>query len=37
VDRDGRPSYAERRLRPRALRRFRIARPARVDIRARKP
>src|SRR5580765_6180512 len=29
--------YAERRLRPLARRRFRIKRPARVDIRARKP
>ena len=29
--------YAESRLRPRARRRFRIARPARVDIRARNP
>ena len=28
---------AESRLRPRALRRFRIARPARVDMRARNP
>jgi len=30
-------AQAERRLRPRARRRFRIARPARVDILARKP
>src|SRR6185503_11302326 len=30
-------SQAERRLRPLARRRLRIARPARVDIRARKP
>jgi hypothetical protein len=29
--------YADRRLRPFARRRFRIARPARVDMRARKP
>src|SRR4029453_627631 len=36
-DRTGVPRYADRRLRPRARRRCRIARPARVDIRARKP
>ena len=29
--------YADRRLRPLARRRFRISRPARVDIRFRKP
>ena len=31
------PAYAERRFRPLARRRLRIARPARVAIRARKP
>jgi hypothetical protein len=30
-------AYADRRLRPRARRRFKIARPPRVAIRARKP
>ena len=30
-------TYAERRLRPLARRRFRIMRPARVDMRLRKP